>query len=164
MDTDVVIARGMRFLFEADGFLALNKFENAMRLYEAQIISLRSVTPVDTKMLAICYGRLGKLYYKEEKYDRSISCYDRQLSLANEIQDKPEAAEAYLGIGLGYLGIYQYDDAVRYLESAQVRGTISSLPVLYSQLITMFDRRWTFFQFSVEISVHLSSAQMLRGV
>ena len=121
MNTGTIMARGMRFLFEADAYALAHKFENALRLYEAQIITLRSEKTKDVKMLSLCYGRLGKLFLQEERYDRAILEYDHQLSLAREINDKPEEAEAHLGMGLGYLGRYNYADSVRYLEMAQVQ-------------------------------------------
>lgn len=42
---------------------------------------------------AICYGRLGRLFFKQEKFDRAIVEYDRQLSLAIECGDETESAE-----------------------------------------------------------------------
>ena len=73
------------------------------------------------KLLAICHGRQGKMYLRMEKFNRAIVEFDRQLSLANEIDDKVEIAEAYYGIGTGYLGLNQYDEAIRYLDITQNR-------------------------------------------
>ena len=38
-------------------------------------------------------GRLGRMFMLQGKYDRGIVEFDRQLSLAREIDDKPEAAD-----------------------------------------------------------------------
>lgn len=113
--------RGMKFFFQADALTAQNKFADAFRLYDAQIMSLRSEKEKDVKLLAVCYGRLGKLFLKEERFDRAIVEFDRQMSLAREIGDDVEEAEAFAGIGFGYLGNCDYLEAIRYLETAQVR-------------------------------------------
>jgi WD40 repeat protein len=114
-------SHGMTFLYEGDGYCNENKFSYALNCYEAQIITIRATLPVNVKLLAVCHGRLGKLYLKQEKYDRAIVEYDRQMSLANEIDDKVEAAEAYFGLGSGYVGKHEYVTAVRYLEISQSR-------------------------------------------
>jgi len=53
------------------------------------------------------------------KKNRAIVEFDRQLSLAREISDKPEEADAFFGLGSGYLMNYDYDNAIRYLSIAQ---------------------------------------------
>ena len=113
--------KGMNYLYEADGMVLNNKFDMARALYENQIWALRCVKPPNVKMLSICHGRQGKMFLRMEKYNRAIVEFDRQLSLANEIDDKAEAAESYFGIGIGYLGLCQYDEAIRYLDIAQAR-------------------------------------------
>jgi tetratricopeptide (TPR) repeat protein len=112
---------GLRFLSEADSLTLVNKFQQAYHLYESQIIYLRSETNVNIKLLSLCYGRLGKLFLREEKYDRAIVEFDHQMSLSKEISDNVEEAEAYFGIGSGYLGRCDYIDAIKYLEVACIR-------------------------------------------
>lgn len=121
MDHVALERKGMIFLYEADGMVLNNKFDMARVLYENQIWALRSVKPPNVKLLSIVHGRQGKMFLRMEKYNRAIVEFDRQLSLANEIGDKAEAAEAYFGIGTGYLGLTQYDEAIRYLDIAQAR-------------------------------------------
>lgn len=94
-------ARGMHFLYEGDGYTLENNFALAEHCYEAQIIALRSVKPVSVKLLAICHGRLGRLFLRQSRYDRAIFDFDRQLSLGNEIEDAVEIADAYFGMGTG---------------------------------------------------------------
>eukprot|EP01041_Mallomonas_annulata_P015298 gene15298-32402_t len=106
---------------EADGLAIMNKFDRAYSLYEAQIISLRSEKVKDVKILSVCHGRLGRLFLREDRFDRAIVEFDRQMSLAKEIDDKAEEAEAFYGIGTGYVGRCDYIDAIKYLEIAQVR-------------------------------------------
>ena len=148
---------GLHFVYEADALALTNKFEPAKNLYETQIWKLRSEFPVNIKLLAVCYGRLGKLWLRAERYDRAIVEFDRQLSLANEIDDKVEAADAYYGIGSGCLGRNSYDDAIRYLDIAQGRlaaigsaakycGCLRALREVYSRLqktniVRVFDER-----------------------
>ena len=51
--------------------------------------------------------------------------------VANEIDDKVEIAEAYYGIGTGYLGLNQYDEAIRYLEyGKRIKMVLSHSPAI----------------------------------
>lgn len=68
----MVIDGGMKFLYEGDAYTLDNKFNEAESCYDAQIIYLRSRKPLNIKYLAICHGRLGKLYLRKEKFDRAI--------------------------------------------------------------------------------------------
>lgn len=106
----------MHFLYEGDGYAMENKFSLAQHNYEAQIWSLRAQPRgVDIKLLAICHGRLGKMFLQLGKTNRAIVEFDRQLSLAREISDKAEEADGYYGLGSGYLDSYDYENAARYL-------------------------------------------------
>jgi hypothetical protein len=112
---------GMHYLFEGDGMAIANKFLQAAQLYETQIMFLRSMSKVNVKFLAIAYGRMGKLFLRSERFDRAIVEFDRQLSLAKEIDDTAEAADAYYGMGSGYLGRAEFHEAVRYLDIAHAK-------------------------------------------
>ena len=116
---------GMHFLYEADGHAKEGNFLMAYSTYEAQILYLRSEPTLNIKLLAITHGRLGRMFLLQSKFDRAIVEFDRQLSLAREVDDKPEQADAYFGVGRGYLEIRDYDNAIRYLGIAQTR--LSSL-------------------------------------
>ena len=72
-----------------DGYAQENKFAFAQDMYEAQIMWIRSRPIIDIKALAICHGRMGKMFLQLEKFNRAIVEFDRQLSLGNEIDDKP---------------------------------------------------------------------------
>ena len=72
-----------------DGYAQENKFEFAQHMYEAQIMWIRCRPSIDIKALAICHGRMGKMFLKLDKFNRAIVEFDRQLSLGNEIDDKP---------------------------------------------------------------------------
>ena len=112
----------LTFLYEGDGMVLLNNFKSARQLYEAQIIKLRSYKEnIKIKLLSVCHGRMGRMFIKQAYFDRAIVEFDRQLSLAKEVDDKYEAAEAYYGMGIGYYNRAQYDYCVRYLNMAQVQ-------------------------------------------
>lgn len=132
--------RGLTLLYEGDGYAQENKFELAAGLYEAQIMLLRSTARsnaarnagkkgsarqktggVDIKALAICHGRLGKMFAKLGNASRAIVEFDRQLSLAREIQDKAEESDAFYGLGAGYFQNNDYDNSIRYLTIAQAQ-------------------------------------------
>ena len=129
---------GLTFLFEGDGYAINRKYKQAEDCYEAQIISIRSRVPLNIKHLAMCHGRLGKLYLRMERFDRAIVDFDRQMSLANEIGDKVEVAEAYYGLGSGMLGRFDFLEAIRYLEIAQSRyETMGNIPKHCGCLVAM---------------------------
>jgi tetratricopeptide (TPR) repeat protein len=123
---------GLHLLYEGDGMTRAAKFDLACSLYEAQIISIRSrsqtcgnvngrriIPDGDIKLLAFTHGRLGKLFLLQHKLDRSLVEFDRQLSLALEVGDEAEMADAYLGMGSAYLTKGELDDAIRYLDTSQ---------------------------------------------
>jgi tetratricopeptide (TPR) repeat protein len=116
---DLYHVRGLKMLYEGDGYAKMNKFNLARDMYEAQVMWIRSRPQTDIKLLAICHGRLGKMFLNLGKQNRAIVEFDRQLSLAKEVSDKPEQADAYFGLGAGYLANYDYENAVRYLNIAQ---------------------------------------------
>jgi WD40 repeat protein len=124
LDHKYLFSMGIHYLHEADGYTSQGKFELARSLYEAQIWYLRSTVPLDIKLLAICHGRMGRMFMLDQKVDRAIVEFDRQLSLAREIDDQPEIADAYFGLGYGYMKRYNYDDALRYLDLSQGRLSI----------------------------------------
>jgi tetratricopeptide (TPR) repeat protein len=129
MDPGNLDTHGMHYLFEADGMAAQNKFDLAGELYETQIIYLRSMPQVNVKFLSITYGHKGKMYLRSERFDRAIIEFDRQLSLAKEISDTTELAEAYFGLGNAYLGRADYVNAIRYLDMGHAQfGILGHLP------------------------------------
>lgn len=110
----IVEESNMRFLLEGDGCAQENKFDRAKQLYDAQIISIRArtvvsidskrktvslvtrnpqLTPKEIKLLAVCHGRLGKVFLSLSKPSRAIIEFDRQLSLGQEISDQVEEAD-----------------------------------------------------------------------
>lgn len=133
--------QGVHILYEANAMAEENKFELAARLYEAQIISIRSkaarayeqlprqlkskmfrgniLAGQDIKVLSICHGKLGQMFVKMGEIPRGIVEFDRQLSLAREINDKSEEADAFYGLGVGYFHNFDYENALRYLLIAQ---------------------------------------------
>jgi WD40 repeat protein len=133
--------QNVQILYEANLYSQENKFELAARLYDAQILSIRSKAQMaydsiprqlkskmfknnvlsiqDIKVLAICHGKLGEMFVKMNKISRAIVEFDRQLSLGKEISDKAEESNAYYGLGQGYFLNFDYENALRYLVIAQ---------------------------------------------
>ena len=116
--TELFYSKGLKLLYEGDGYIKLNKFELAQNMYEAQIIWLRSKPKFDIKSLSLCHSRLGHLFLLINKNNRAIVEYDRQLSLGIEINDLSEQSNAYYGLGKGYFKNYDYDNSIRYLNIA----------------------------------------------
>lgn len=150
---------GMHLLYEGDGMVRAAKLELARSLYEAQIISIRSrgedadgsglrrlLSAHDINLLAITHGRMGKLFFLQKRVDRALVEFDRQLSLANEVDDDTERAEAYLGMGSAYLAKAELDDAVRYLDTAQgkffVVGNVARQCVALKGLQECYSRKY----------------------
>lgn len=134
--------RGLSLLYEGDAYAQENKFDLAIQCYDGQILLIRTAgrvaamrnrhkpkgkrgfvmnTDTDVKGLAICHGRLGRIFAKMGNASRAIVEFDRQLSLAKEIQDKAEESDAYYGLGAGYYQNYDYDNAIRYMSIAQAQ-------------------------------------------
>ena len=122
----------LRLLYEGDGMVRAAKFDVARSFYEAQLVIIRSrsvasdtlygrnvMSHEDIKFLAFTHGRLGKLFFLQNRLDRSMVEFDRQLSLAMEINDDFEMADAYLGLGKAYSSRGDFDEAVRYLDTSQ---------------------------------------------
>jgi hypothetical protein len=80
----------MYYLYEADGYTKEGNFALASSMYEAQLLLLQSKPVQNIKQLSITHGKMGKMYLKSSKFDRALVEFDRQLSLAKEISDKPE--------------------------------------------------------------------------
>ena len=118
MDHRKMEADGMHYVYEAEGYANVGNFFMALSLFETQIISLRSKSSLNIKLLAVVHGKMAHMFLKQGRYDRALVDFDRQLSLANEINDQPEIAHAYYGLGIGYLKTFGYDDAIKYLEKA----------------------------------------------
>jgi len=130
MDHVRLAEEGLHYLYEGDGFAIEGKYDLGRESYENQIVLLRSKGKnLNIKHLSITHGHLGQMFLRQGKFDRAIVEFDRQLSLAREIDDKPEAADAYFGMGTGYLEIRNYDDAIRYLDIAQTRqASVGNMP------------------------------------
>lgn len=122
-----LFAAGMTMFYEGDGYAMESKFDLATQCYEAQITLIRSKQLVSEpqqrqqaiKALAICHGRLGRMFSKLGHASRAVVEFDRQLSLAKEIGDKNEESDAFYGLGAGYLQLFDYENAIRYLTIAQ---------------------------------------------
>lgn len=114
-------SESLKFLYEGDGHAMVGKYQLGLSMYEAQIMLVRSQPTLNIKHLAMCHGRLGKMFLRQGRYDRAIVDFDRQLSLAKEIDDHWETAEAYHGLGEGCLKNRDYSNAIRYLDIAQTR-------------------------------------------
>lgn len=69
-------------------------------------------------MRFLIFVAVGNLFILQGRIDRSLVEFDRQFSLAAEISDEAETAEAYLGIGSGYLSKGEIEEAVRYLDTS----------------------------------------------
>lgn len=134
MNHNLLYHNGMKLLYEADSFRVNKNYKRSLELYQEQIKwihanshlfdeeSKKSESKEESlvlfskiKYLSICYGRLGQLFHEIHEYNRSIIEYDRQVSLAREIQDKIEESEGLFGIGIGYYELFDYENALSYL-------------------------------------------------
>lgn len=149
----------LRLLYEGDGMARAAKFDMARNLYEAQLIIIRSrskhsghlysrnlMCDEDVKLLAFTHGRLGKLFFLQNRLDRSMVEFDRQLSLASEVDDEYEIADAHLGLGSAYLSRGDLDEATKYLDTAQSKflmiGCFNRRMLALKALIECFERKY----------------------
>jgi signal transduction histidine kinase len=68
------------------------------------------------------YQVLGELYQNLSLYDSSILMHRTALKWARKFSIEKEEGHAFLGIGLGFLRLQQYDSAQYYIESALKLG------------------------------------------
>ena len=144
IDHNTLYLKGMKLLYEGDGYVKEGRFDLALSMYDAQIIWLRSKPTFDIKLLAICHGRLGRMFLHIGNFARAVVEFDRQLSLAREIQDKCEESDAFFGLGDGYLHLFDYDNAIRYLTIAQAQlvslGRVSKYKHCLSMLKQCYEK------------------------
>jgi tetratricopeptide (TPR) repeat protein len=137
IDHKKLYIQGMKLMYEADGYVKEGRFELALSLYDAQILLIRSRPSFDIKLLSICHGRLGRMFLHLGKNARAIVEFDRQLSLAREIRDKAEESDAFSGLGEGYLQVFDYENAVRYLTIAQAQLHALNRTVKYKHTLLL---------------------------
>ena len=69
----------------------------------------------DKKALAIIYGNLGKLYYKNNfELDKALLHYNKMLNYSLELNDQKLIATAYHLIGNLFFGLKNYKEAYKY--------------------------------------------------
>jgi len=108
------IERKMIFTLQGDAFYHAGQYEKSLECYDREIDVIREEAyangkqGIDSKALAIAYGRRGRAFYSLRKYDHAILSFDCQRILGLEIEDPKELAESYFGMGDGY---YQVGEA-----------------------------------------------------
>jgi serine phosphatase RsbU (regulator of sigma subunit) len=84
----------------------------------------------DMRGEVIILNKFGRNYYqqteytdseskKRELFKKSLDFYNKSLTLNNEVNEKEEKINSYLGIGEVYLEKKQYQKAIRYLNKAE---------------------------------------------
>jgi WD40 repeat protein/tetratricopeptide (TPR) repeat protein len=116
--------RDLAHMIQGDAFYNIRKFEESMNSYDLQLQQMREEddpNEPDVKVLAMIYGRKGRIELAKRSWDRAILNYDRQRSLATEIESDVEWASAFMGLGEGYLGKGLYEDARVLFEQAMLK-------------------------------------------
>ena len=95
-------------------------------------VSLRVLESVgnDSFLLATNYGTLGTIYWSKGDTERSISYYERQLTIAKRIQDSPLIATAYNNLSAAYFKqkqtkkarFYAYQSYLMYQKFGSLSG------------------------------------------
>jgi len=109
-----VYPRDLAHLIQGDAFFNIRKYDDADRCFDNQLRQMRDEDDPDSpdvKVLALIYGRKGRVQLAMRNWDRAILNYDRQRSLASEIDSDVEYASAFMGLGEGYLGKGDYDNS-----------------------------------------------------
>jgi len=116
--------RDLALMIQGDAFYNIRKYDGAMNCYESQLDQMREEddpNEPDVKVLAMLFGRKGRIELARRAWDRAILNYDRQRSLADEIESDVEWASAYMGLGEGYLGKGDYDNSRVLFEQAMLK-------------------------------------------
>ena len=117
-------SRDLAHLIQGDAFFNIRKYVEADRCFDKQLQQMRSEDDPenpDVKVLALIYGRKGRVQLAMRNWDRAILNYDRQRSLAEEIESDVEWAAAFMGLGEGYLGKGDYDNSRVLFEQAMLK-------------------------------------------
>ena len=119
--------RDLAHMIQGDAFYNIRKYDEAMRCYSLQLDQIRdeddSSNP-DVKVLAMIYGRRGRIELARRAWDRAILDYERQRSLASEIESDVEWASAFMGLGEGYLGKGDYQSCRILFEQAMLKFAV----------------------------------------
>jgi tetratricopeptide (TPR) repeat protein len=121
--------RDLAHMIQGDAFFNIRKYDQSMRCYDHQLGQMREEddpNDPDVKVLAMIYGRKGRIELANRAWDRAILNYDRQRSLADEIESDVEWASAYMGLGEGYLGKGEYDHSRVLFEQAMLKCMVIS--------------------------------------
>ena len=116
--------RDLAHMIQGDAFFNIRKYDEAMDCYHRQLEQIKEEddpNEPDVKVLAMLYGRKGKVELARRAWDRAILDYERQRSLATEIESDVEWAGAFMGLGEGYLGKGDYQSSRVLFEQAMLK-------------------------------------------
>jgi len=116
--------RDLAHMIQGDAFFNIRKYDEAMDCYHRQLEQMKEEddpNEPDVKVLAMIYGRKGKVELARRAWDRAILDYERQRSLATEIESDVEWTSAFMGLGEGYLGKGDYQNSRVLFEQAMLK-------------------------------------------
>ncbi|NTV83181.1 MAG: tetratricopeptide repeat protein [Bacteroidales bacterium] len=103
-------------LTEADSLLDIGQYEQSILKFQEYLIAIdRSDDELD-EIISVCYERIGRCYYKLDKYADAIDWFQKALDLQRERGDLEAAASSMNNIGLNYKMRGNYDKAIEYYE------------------------------------------------
>ncbi len=104
--------------------------------------------PISNFRKAKANGSLASIYYQNKEFNKAISIYKENTSIAKKMNDKSELSTTYLNIGVVYNAIGEYEKAVPYLDSAiNVAKEINNKQLLYKQYYSRSNLRTTLQQY-----------------
>lgn len=105
---------------QANGYLALEYYEESKRLYKNAI---ELINDKDPKLEAQCWKNLGSIFEVENENEVARNCYKIAL------QKKPDLMEAHFALGLSFLNEENLEDALTHLDQViwAVKDVIHSI-------------------------------------
>ena len=98
------------------GYQRIGEWQNAITHYSIASISARNNDFIDREKTAL--NGLATSYYYNGQYDQSLKYHFESLSLREKDGDKAEISVSMNNIGLVYLQIKDYEQAIQYFQSA----------------------------------------------
>ena len=92
------------------------KYEKTKELFE-KALRIKQETG-DRKSEAMCYRRLGALFYHRGHYHNCKKYVEKALEIRKEIGDKKGIADCYGDIGVVFKSLGQYDKAMEYIDKS----------------------------------------------
>ncbi len=145
----------------------VNTFPNSF----TKIIKYDVFLPIKTKkIVGKTYSLLGQAYFYQDKLEKSIEYFHKNLEIQIEINDDKEIANAYNNLGIIYRNIENYKQAIEYynlsLKIKQKIGnkkgessSLNNIGVLYEKGYNNIEKALKYYYKSYKIEIEIKNKE-----